>query len=168
VNPTGRSGDHQASADGCASLDDLSGASEEVSVMTIPRACVDEMVAHAREAYPAECCGLIGGRDGEARTVYRARNIAADPMVAYEAAPEDLFAAQRRMRERQESLLGIYHSHPHASAPVPSETDVRLAYYPSAIYFIIGFESGEAKLCAFQISEREGRWGRVVYRVLDG
>ncbi len=56
----------------------------------------------------------------------------------YEAAPEELFAAQRVMRERGEELLGIYHSHPRSPKPVPSETDVRLAYYPSAIYFIIG------------------------------
>lgn len=127
---------------------------------------VDEMCAHAREANPAECCGLIGGRqDGRVRSVYRLSNVAIDPLVGYEAAPEELFAAQRRMRERGEQLLGIYHSHPRASEPVPSERDVRLAYYPSAIYFIIGLSANSATLRAFRISEREGEWERVEYSV---
>jgi proteasome lid subunit RPN8/RPN11 len=129
-----------------------------------------EIISHAREQSPDECCGLIGGAtDGSARTVYRLRNVAADPLVTYEAAPEDLFAAQRSMRERGEKLLAIYHSHPRADIPVPSATDVRLAYYPSAVYFIVGLGGEQPKLGAFQISEREGRWEAVEYRVVaDG
>ncbi|HEV2706849.1 MAG TPA: M67 family metallopeptidase [Pyrinomonadaceae bacterium] len=126
------------------------------------------MYAHAREASPLECCGLLGGRSsgGRATTVYRLRNVAREPLTAYEAAPEELFAAQRRMRERGEDLLAIYHSHPRASAPTPSERDVQLAFYPSAVYFIIGFEPGGAGvLRAFHINEREGRWTSADFRV---
>ena len=123
------------------------------------RALVEELFAHAREASPEECCGLLGGRGARAESVYRLRNVAGEASVAYEAAPEDLFAAQRRMREGGEELLGIYHSHPRSADPVPSRADVRLAFYPSAIYFIIGFDdAGACVLRAFRISEREGRW----------
>ena len=128
---------------------------------------VNEMFAHAREASPAECCGLVGGSHDRAQTVYRLRNVARDPLVGYEAAPEELFAAQRDMRERGQELLGIYHSHPRAAEPVPSETDIRLAYYPSAIYFIIGLGAGSAILRAFRISERDARWEPVEYAVAD-
>jgi len=116
------------------------------------------MVEHARQAALHECCGLIGGNDARTRTVYPLRNVATDPFVTYEAAPEDLFAAQRAMRDRGEQLLAIYHSHPRSDDPQPSETDVRLAYYPSAVYFIIGLGNREPCLRAFRISEREGRW----------
>jgi proteasome lid subunit RPN8/RPN11 len=129
---------------------------------------VDEMTAHARAMSPAECCGLIGGAsDGRARSVYRLRNVAADSLVAYEAAAEDLFAAQKSMRERGEQLLGIYHSHPRASDPVPSTSDVRLAYYPSAIYFIIGLSEAGATVRAFRISESAGQWEEVGFHILD-
>jgi proteasome lid subunit RPN8/RPN11 len=94
------------------------------------------------------------------------RNVAADPLVTYEAAPEELFTAQRLMRERGEQLLGIYHSHPRADDPSPSATDVRLAYYPSAVYFIVGLGGEAPKLLAFRISEREGRWEPVEYEVV--
>lgn len=126
------------------------------------------MYAHAREVEPEECCGMIGGRQGRSQTIYRFRNIARDPEVSYEAAPEHLFAAQRAMRERGETLLGIYHSHPRAQMPRPSPTDVRLAYYPSAIYFIIGLNAGKTTMRAFRIYEREARWEPVEYGVAEG
>ena len=136
-------------------------------MITLSREHVEELFAHAREMSPAECCGLVGGEGGSVRKVYRLRNVARDPLVGYEAAPEELFAAQRDMRERGQELLGIYHSHPRAAEPVPSETDVRLAYYPSAIYFIIGLGAGSATLRAFRISERDARWEAVEYAVKD-
>jgi [CysO sulfur-carrier protein]-S-L-cysteine hydrolase len=127
---------------------------------------LDEIFASAREAEPAECCGLISGAtDGTAKTIFTLRNIAPDKTVSYEAAPEDLFAAQRQMRASDEQLLGIYHSHPRSAEPAPSETDVRLAYYPQAVYFIIGLAGPRPVMRAFRISERDERWERVEYAI---
>jgi len=134
-------------------------------MITLQRAHVEEMYAHAREAEPEECCGLMGGAREAVQSVYRLRNVARDAFSAYEAAPEDLFDAQRQMRVRGEQLLGIYHSHPRSGDPVPSETDVRLAYYPSAIYFIIGLEGVEPILRAFRIRESARLWERVAYTI---
>src|SRR5262249_824789 len=127
------------------------------------------IIGHAREASPHECCGLIGGTiDRQAQSIYRMRNVAADPSVTYEAAPEDLFAAQRAMRDRGQQLIAIYHSHPRSKDPEPSETDVRVAYYPSAVYLIVGLGNVEPCLRAFRISERQGRWESVPYEVTPG
>jgi proteasome lid subunit RPN8/RPN11 len=127
----------------------------------------DQLLAHASETDPDECCGLIGGSDEQASNIYSLRNIASNPNVAYEAAPEDLFAAQRQMRDRGEQLIGIYHSHPRSHEPVPSETDVRLAYYPQAVYFIIGLAGQQPIMRAFRISERDQRWEGVEYAIAD-
>jgi proteasome lid subunit RPN8/RPN11 len=135
-------------------------------MIILTKAQREEILAHAKEAAPEECCGLISCIEGqEAKTIYRLQNVASNSNVAYEAAPEDLFAAQRLMRERGEQLLGIYHSHPRASAPTPSETDVRLAYYPQAVYFIIGLAGPEPVMHAFTISERDERWEQVEYEI---
>ena len=129
---------------------------------------VEAMIAHARETAPAECCGLIGGvSETRAATLYRLRNVTPNPELGYEAAPEDLFAAQRQMRDRGEGLLAIYHSHPRAANPSPSETDVRLAYYPTAKYLIIGLGGEAAVIKAFSISEREHQWQQVEYEITD-
>jgi len=127
----------------------------------------ERIFASAREADPAECCGLIGGSaEGQAKSIYSLRNVAPNTNVAYEAAPEDLFSAQRQMRERGEELIAIYHSHPR-SEPQPSETDARLAYYPNAVYFIIGLAGPEPVMRAFRIFEREQRWHEVEYAIAD-
>ncbi len=127
---------------------------------------LNQIIAHAREVGPQECCGLIGGTpDGEARTIYRTRNLATNPLVTYEAAPEDLFAAQRKMRERGEHLIAIYHSHPRSANPEPSATDVRLAYYPSAVYLIVGLGNDEPCMRAFRIDQREG-WQAIEYQIV--
>jgi len=127
---------------------------------------LDRIFEYAREADPAECCGLIGGEDSTVRTIYPLRNVAGDIFVSYEAAPEDLFNAQRQMRERGEELLAIYHSHPRAVEPAPSETDVRLAYYPQAIYLIISLAGPIPVMRAFRISEAEERWQEVEYAIV--
>lgn len=134
--------------------------------MMLRRDHVREMYAHAREAEPEECCGLVGGMNDVAQSVYRLRNVARDALVGYEAAPEDLFEAQREIRNRGEQLVGIYHSHPRSSEPEPSETDVRMAYYPSAIYFIIGLEGEEPSLRAFRINENARKWERAIYTIV--
>ena len=100
-------------------------------MITLRTAQLKEIFAHARQATPFECCGLIGGANDRVTSIHPLRNVASNPQIAYEAAPEELFAAQRQMRERGEQLLAIYHSHPRSTEPVPSETDVRsLCYNP--------------------------------------
>ena len=137
-------------------------------MITLQSSHRDQILASAQKAHPAECCGLIGGtQEGRAKGIYALRNVAADTIVSYEAAPEELFAAQRQMRERGEELIAIYHSHPRSAEPAPSQTDVRLAYYPQAVYFIVGLAGPQPIIRAFRISEREGRWEEVEYVITD-
>ena len=137
-------------------------------MITLTRPQLDRIFAHAQETAPAECCGLIaGGDDQRTQTIYQLQNVAANSNVSYEAAPEDLFAAQRRMRESGEQLLGIYHSHPRSAEPTPSETDVRLAYYPRAIYFIVGLAGTQPVMRGFRISEHDDSWQQVEYAISD-
>jgi proteasome lid subunit RPN8/RPN11 len=129
----------------------------------ISRYQIEELFAHAREAAPEECCGVVGGNHEEAKSIYPLRNVAKNPLNAYEAAPEDLFKVQKEMRERGEELLAIYHSHPCSANLTPSKTDVALAFYPNAVYLIIGFEGERNVLKAFRIFESEGRWEEIDY-----
>ncbi len=127
---------------------------------------LDEIIAFAREALPCECCGVIGGSANKAQAVYPMRNVAANPQTMYEAAPEDLFAAQKTMRGRGESLIAIYHSHPNSEKAAPSETDVRLAFYPQAIYLIVALDvEMKPDVRGFRLYEREGGWEEVELKV---
>jgi [CysO sulfur-carrier protein]-S-L-cysteine hydrolase len=121
--------------------------------MRIPKPIYDELLEHAREEAPNECCGLIGGEDGVAKTVYRARNAEASPL-RYNLDPQDQFRIMSEMEERGEDLSAIYHSHT-ASPAYPSQTDINLAAYPDALYLIVSLADGESPLRGFEIRDGE-------------
>ena len=99
------------------------------------------MVAHAREDLPNECCGMVGGRDGEARTIHRARNARASPF-SYDLDSKDLIRNYNEITDAGDELIAIYHSHT-KSAPEPSQTDINLATYPDAVYLIVSLADSE-------------------------
>lgn len=113
-----------------------------LAAMRIAKGLIEEMVAHAREDLPNECCGMVGGTDGEARTVYRATNAEASPL-RYSIDAQEQFRLMREIEEAGEELVGIYHSHT-KSAAYPSQTDVNLAGWPDAVYLIASLADPEA------------------------
>jgi [CysO sulfur-carrier protein]-S-L-cysteine hydrolase len=110
--------------------------------MRIARSLIDEIVAHARADLPNECCGMVGGADGVATTVYRAKNAEASPL-RYSIDAQEQFRLMKEIEAAGEELVGIYHSHT-KSAAYPSQTDVNLAGWPDAIYLIASLADAEA------------------------
>ncbi len=117
--------------------------------MRLSRELIDEIVAHAREDAPNECCGMIAAEDGRAVEVYRATNAAASPL-RYEIEPRDQFRIEMAIDEAGLELGAIYHSHTR-SAPYPSQTDVNLAFHPHALYVIVGVAGPEPEVKAYRI-----------------
>lgn len=147
--------------------------------LQIPRQILDEMVAHARELDPFECCGLLAGTGGRVVRHYRIANTVArdaravqvfqeahvKPLdrlaertraeVAYFMDPQEMLAAFKDMRTRRLELTAIYHSHTHSPA-YPSVTDIGLAYYPEAAYIIISLEDKtKPDVRAYRITDRQ-------------
>jgi proteasome lid subunit RPN8/RPN11 len=126
--------------------------------MRIAPELYDEIVAHAREEAPNECCGMIASRDGQAVRVYRAENAAASPL-RYEIDGAEQFRIQMQIEDAELDLGAIYHSHTR-SEPYPSQTDINLAFYPESLYVIVGLAGGAPVVRAFtirdgQVSEAE-------------
>ena len=119
------------------------------SCVRITGRVVQAIEAHALSARPAECCGLLSGQGDLITDLHPLRNDADRPESRYFASPEDLFAVMRRIRERGQVLLGIYHSHPRSPA-YPSPADVEMAFYPEAFYFIMSLDP-RPRLRAFRI-----------------
>jgi proteasome lid subunit RPN8/RPN11 len=104
--------------------------------MRIPKALVDEIVAHAREDLPNECCGLVGGVGEEARSAHKVANAAVSPL-RYEMDPKGQLDAYNAIEEAGEELVAIYHSHTKSPA-YPSQTDVNQAVaWPDQVYLIV-------------------------------
>lgn len=119
--------------------------------MKLPKSYVDEMIAHAIEDAPNECCGIIAGKDGEAAKLFRTKNSEASP-YRYNVDPKDLLRIFHETEDNDWSFLGIYHSHT-ASEAYPSPTDVRLAFWPEAYYILVSLAEKQPVVRAFRILE---------------
>ena len=105
--------------------------------MRISEADWNELVAHARQENPNECCGYARMSDGRIDEVRRAENLRHSP-YGYELDPRSLLAANEFDDEGYG--VAIYHSHPRSSAE-PSQTDINLALYPDWLYLIVSLEA---------------------------
>jgi proteasome lid subunit RPN8/RPN11 len=115
---------------------------------------VDEIIAHAREEWPRECCGVVAAENGRATRVYRAENAAKQPNLGYLIEGIDLYRVWSEIEDRGWALEAIYHSHPKSPAR-PSQTDINLAdQWPDATYLIVSLEDDEnPDLRAFRIAD---------------
>jgi len=123
----------------------------------ISRADWEELIAHACDDAPNECCGYLWATDGSVVGVRRAENPRKSP-YGYELDHKSLFAANELDDEGFE--FGIYHSHPRSPAE-PSQTDINLATYPHWRYLIVSLEK-EPAVRVWQIAD-----GRVEEEALD-
>ncbi len=127
--------------------------------MRIAQALIDELVAHAREEAPNECCGMIASQGGEAVAVHRTANAERSPF-RYKMDPMEQYRVQTAIEDAGHDLGAIYHSHTR-SAPYPSQTDINLAFYPESLYVIVGVKDPDApevkayRIVDGQVSEAE-------------
>ena len=122
-----------------------------MAALRIPQTILDDLIAHARELAPYECCGFLAGSNGIVTRLYRIGNVVALEGAAEQASfddakmahlgrlsPEeraeiafvmdsqDMFQAVKDMRKHGLELQVVYHSHPHDPAR-PSVTDIKIA-----------------------------------------
>jgi proteasome lid subunit RPN8/RPN11 len=124
----------------------------DYSGVIIPPELYDRMLAHCREAYPDEACGLLAGSGARVTALFEMTNTEPSP-VSYFMDPKEQFIAMKEMREKGLQMVGIFHSHPQ-SPSYPSPKDVSLACYDDAVYIIVSLVDRERRVVeAFSIAE---------------
>lgn len=139
--------------------------------LVMPRNMLDQIVEHLAAARPNEGVGLIAVVEelGLSRAVgfFPGTNVDRSP-TRYTMDPAEVMAAFRAIRSNDWRLGAIVHSHVH-SAPAPSATDLREAYYPEALMLIVGFATGAVEARLWQMGpDRSGDGARAVPLVIEG
>ena len=118
---------------------------------------IDDMIAHARQEAPIECCGVLAGKEGRVLRLYRATNAEHSP-YRYNIDSYDLLRIYRECEENGWQFLGIYHSHTTSEA-YPSPTDVHLAaLWPEPLHFIVSLRDvHNPEVRAFHIRDGQVR-----------
>ena len=128
------------------------------------RAQRDEIVRHAEEDAPDECCGYMSARDGVVQELFRAENTRHSP-YGYTFGMETLMAVNELEDDGWE--IGIYHSHPR-SAPEPSQQDINMVSPLTEHWtqFIVSLQNGggdQADLRAWRIADGRVEEQEIVY-----
>lgn len=128
--------------------------------MVIAAALLDDVVAHAREEYDAECCGMIAYEQSEphssprAARVQRAKNVYAS-RKRFEIDGREVLRAIDEFDDAGWELGAIYHSHTHTE-PYPSQTDINFARnWPGVEWVIVGLADGEPEVRCYLIEDGE-------------
>lgn len=131
-------------------------------MVLIERALLDDVIAHAREEYDAECCGMVAYArpepEGEllAAKVHRATNIFAS-RKRFEIDGLEVLRTLNEFEEAGWDLGAIYHSHTH-TAPYPSQTDINFAaQWPGLEWVIVGLAGDEPEVRCYEIEGGEVR-----------
>jgi proteasome lid subunit RPN8/RPN11 len=132
--------------------------------VAIPAWIVNELLKHARESLPEECCGLVFGaraRDYARRVgCLNAMNLRhdedpqafpRDARTAFWISPEDYLEACTEAGRRGERLTAVYHSHVGSDAYL-SELDLDYAD-PGADQIVIAVPAPDAEHLSLRIGE---------------
>ena len=124
-------------------------------MLRIKKRFVSEMIAHAAEESPNECCGILAGIDNSVTHLYRITNAAGSP-VRYLMDSKEQLEAILDSDQNGWDLVAFYHSHTHSPA-YPSATDVRMALqsgWTDVSYVVISLEnSSRSDVRTFHIGE---------------
>lgn len=141
-------------------------------MLKIRRSDYEYLRMHGEETYPHECCGvLLGQMDGDTRivtSVARCGNTRNDsPQNRYHIDPKELIRIQRKGRERDEEIVGFYHSHPD-HPPRWSPTDLAEAHWFGCSYVITSVEKGKAMVTnSFELMGSEENDKKLVDEEVD-
>ena len=120
-------------------------------MLTLTRAMVDQVIAHARRDHPDEACGVIAGRDDKATRVVEMENAERSPTF-YRFDAQEQLRVWRTMDDADEVPMVIYHSHT-ATEAHPSRTDISLASEPGAHYLLVSTRVQTDEVRSFRIAD---------------
>lgn len=124
-------------------------------MIQLPRKLTNQLLHLAQISSELEVCGLIGARHGIPTACYPVKNVAPSPAIRYELDPREQVEAMRHMRECNEELFAIYHSHPQGPAE-PSAIDLASVNYPAVLYLIISLNTkGVLEMRGFRMDKNQ-------------
>lgn len=116
-----------------------SAACEDQSRVFLSRALHQEIRDFSALAWPEEACGLLVASRLSPNQIIRvvfAKNISEQPQTTFEIDPQTLIETHRSARERDELVVGCFHSHPNGKA-LPSPKDCERADEDGFLWLII-------------------------------
>jgi proteasome lid subunit RPN8/RPN11 len=120
-------------------------------MIQVKQEIIDQLIIHAQKTYPIEACGYLAGTGDTITQSYELSNMD-NSEEHFSFDPAEQFTVVRKARNAGLEIRANYHSHPKTPAR-PSEEDIRIAYDPGILYFIISLANTTPQLKAYKIQQ---------------
>ncbi len=110
------------------------------NTLFLARPLVNKLLAHAQANPEIEVCGLIGADEQDNKDYYPIDNVSKNPSCRFLLDAPQQINSMKKMRDRQQQLFAIVHSHPSADAK-PSQLDIDESSYKDVFYIIISLDT---------------------------
>ena len=129
-------------------------------VIHIPTLIYDAISMHAETSYPYEACGLFSGIYSQSDPIVitgytKSANLAPNPRTAFIIDPVTHIQLQKNTRATNETIIGIYHSHPDTAA-IPSLHDRENAAHGNFLWIIASVFPQKIMDIRCYVTSREG------------
>ena len=136
-----------------------------MSMLQIPMPIHERMIGQAREGFPFEACGILGGKGNIVSAIYPMTNTDAS-RDHFMMDPREQFSVVKALRSQELEMLAVYHSHPATPARL-SDEDLRLAFTPGISYVIVSLADPSApEVRSFRIADK--KVGSEELRIIHG
>lgn len=111
-------------------------------MLSLSQNIYDEIIGHAKSAYPHECCGALIGKGKKVVKARLMENINKDRANdRYEINPKELLRIEKETSSNGLEVIGFYHSHPdHPDRPSGFDRERAWPFYS---YVIIAVQNGK-------------------------
>ena len=125
-----------------------------MTMLQMPMPIYERMIGQAREGFPFEVCGILGGRGNIVSAIYPMTNTDAG-RDHFMMDPPEQFSVVKALRSQELEMLAVYHSHPATPARL-SDEDIRLALTPDISYVIVSLADPSApEVRSFRIADKK-------------
>jgi proteasome lid subunit RPN8/RPN11 len=125
-----------------------------MSMLQMARSIYERIIGRAREGFPFEVCGILGGKGNIVSAIYPMTNTDAS-RDHFMMDPREQFSVVKALRSQELEMLAVYHSHPETPARL-SDEDIRLALTPDISYVIVSLaEPAAPEVRSFRIADKK-------------
>ena len=117
--------------------------------LKLPKSIEAALIEHATSLAPIESCGYLSGIGEDVTTFHPMTNIDNSP-EHFSFDPKEQFSVVKEVRNNNEKILAVYHSHPETPARL-SEEDIKLFNDPDPIYIIVSLKDKTPEINGFKV-----------------
>ncbi|MCX5825922.1 MAG: M67 family metallopeptidase [Deltaproteobacteria bacterium] len=123
-------------------------------MLQMAKSIYERIIGRAREGFPFEVCGILGGKGNIVSAIYPMTNTDAS-RDHFMMDPREQFSVVKALRSQELEMLAVYHSHPETPARL-SDEDIRLALTPDISYVIVSLaEPSAPEVRSFRIADKK-------------